>query len=672
MDLEALLRNRMGFDGFRPHQREVCEDLLAGSDVLVVMPTGAGKSMCYQLPGLARSGGCLVISPLIALIEDQVQKLNRSGIAAGRIHSGMDRLEQRQICADYANGQLEFLFLAPERLGVPGFIDFLAKHKPGLIAVDEAHCISQWGHDFRPDYRMLGQRLPHLRPAPIIALTATATPIVQDDIVAQLGMNQAIRHIHGFRRHNLAIEVAQIASNERSSVTRDEILANEDRRPAIVYCPTRVQSEDLARFINQRIRARPYHAGLSAEERAKIQEQFLSGDIDVVCATVAFGMGIDKPDVRTVIHQSLPHSIENYYQEIGRAGRDGQLSRAVLMYSYADFRIIDFFQKKNYPELSMMQRVYRSIPKHPIARDALSLQDVDEESRDIILDKLWIHGAIDISGEDTIARLPDLDWAVSYQKQKLHKEQQVAAMQRFSQSGSGCRMLQLIEHFGDRTDDHSPCGLCDHCDPQALILETLRPATATDRRRIHLIRQALLASGKPLSAGQLHRALDKAGVTRDLLEDYARVLVESGYLLSEQKSFEKDGRQITYQQLSLTTKGRSHAPGDDEAFQLRTLRQGAARRAGASKSKPRPPKTSESSTIEMTIDTGLYEQLKQWRLEIAKSQKIPAFRILSDKSLRAIASAKPGNHDELSEIYGLGPVKMKAYGTQILKLLTEA
>src|SRR5882724_12933199 len=229
MQLTSLLHKTFGFPSFRANQEAVCRAATDGRDVLLVMPTGSGKSLCYQLPAIARGGTTLVISPLIALMEDQVAKLRERNFAVARIHSGRDRGESRQACIDYLNGALQFLFIAPERLRVTGFPEMLAKRKPSLIAIDEAHCISQWGHDFRPDYRMLGQYLPTLRPAPVIALTATATPMVQDDIVEQLGLSRPGRFIHGFRRDNLAIEVVEVATSQRKDLV-SELLIDPERR----------------------------------------------------------------------------------------------------------------------------------------------------------------------------------------------------------------------------------------------------------------------------------------------------------------------------------------------------------------------------------------------------------------------------------------------------------
>jgi DNA topoisomerase-3 len=345
--LDDLLHRAFGFPSFRANQEAVCRAVVDGRDVLLVMPTGAGKSLCYQLPGLALGGTTLVVSPLIALMEDQASKLAALGFRVARIHSGLNRADSRQACLDYLGGKLQFLFIAPERLRVTGFPEMLAKRKPALIAIDEAHCISQWGHDFRPDYRKLSQYLPALRPAPVIALTATATPTVQHDIVEQLGLAKPALFIHGFRRENLAIEVVEVPPSRRSELT-GELLSEAARRPAIIYAPTRKQAEALARDLSALFPVAEYHAGLDAARRERVQRGFLENRLEAVVATIAFGMGIDKPDIRTVIHVALPASLEAYYQEIGRAGRDGLVSRTILMHSYADRFTHDFFFERDY------------------------------------------------------------------------------------------------------------------------------------------------------------------------------------------------------------------------------------------------------------------------------------------------------------------------------------
>ena len=270
-NLRPLLREHFGFEAFRPYQEAVCQAVTSGQDVLLVMPTGAGKSLCYQLPGLARAGTTLVISPLIALMEDQVSKLRKLGLAAERIHSGRNRLASRAACVAYLDGQLDYLFVAPERFSVPGFSAMLAKRRPVLVAVDEAHCISQWGHDFRPDYRMLREHLGHLRPVPVVALTATATPTVQDDIATQLELADANRFIHGFRRDNIAIELVEMPPSARPE-TAEKLLTDTANRPAIVYAPTRKKAQELAELFSTRFATDVYHAGIRSEKRDEVQD----------------------------------------------------------------------------------------------------------------------------------------------------------------------------------------------------------------------------------------------------------------------------------------------------------------------------------------------------------------------------------------------------------------
>src|ERR1019366_5596448 len=336
--------------------------------------------------------------------EDQVAKLSSHGIASDRIHSGRDRQASRAACRAYLDGALDFLFIAPERLKVPGFPEMLARRHPTLVAIDEAHCISQWGHDFRPEYRMLGDRLPLLRPAPVLALTATATPAVQDDIVALLGLRTPQRFIHGFRRTNIAVEVVEKGPSSRADAVV-ALLAAPDRRPAIVYAPTRREAEALAETLSSITRALPYHAGLPSAERARTQRAFLDGSVEIVVATIAFGMGIDKADVRTVVHTALPQTLEGYYQEIGRAGRDGAASRAVLFQSFVDGKTHMFFHERDYPEAGSLSALFERLSDAPIEKDALAASaglapTVFEKA----LEKLWLHGGARVDPDETIRR----------------------------------------------------------------------------------------------------------------------------------------------------------------------------------------------------------------------------------------------------------------------------
>ena len=477
--LTSLLNEKFGFSSYKPYQEEACRAATVGRDVLLVMPTGAGKSLCYQLPGLARGGTTLVVSPLIALMEDQVAKLTQHGLAAERIHSGRDRAASRAACRAYLDGKLDFLFIAPERLKVPGFPEMLARRPPTLVAVDEAHCISQWGHDFRPEYRMLGERLPLLRPAPVIALTATATPDVQNDIVTQLGLVRAERFIHGFRRTNIGVEVVEKAPAGRADAVL-ELLSAPERRPAIVYAPTRREAEALAQGLSARMRAAAYHAGLPSAERAGIQRTFLSGKVEVVVATIAFGMGIDKPNVRLVVHTALPATLEGYYQEIGRAGRDGALSRAVLFHSFVDGKTHEFFHERDYPDVASLRTVFEQLRDTPVSKDALAASTglsfpVFEKA----LEKLWLHGGARMDPDESVRR-GDPEYAVSYERQRAHRLEQIARVRRYADR-SACRMLQLVEHFGDENDAGGPCGQCDICAPERCIALVHREPSGTER-----------------------------------------------------------------------------------------------------------------------------------------------------------------------------------------------
>lgn len=559
------------------------------------MPTGAGKSLCYQLPGLARGGTTLVISPLIALMEDQVARLLSLGLRAARIHSGRPRPESRQVCLDYVAGSLDFLFIAPERLGVAGFPELLARRPLGLVAIDEAHCISQWGHDFRPDYRLLGQRLPLLRPAPVVALTATATPVVQRDIVAQLGLGESAGlFIHGFRRDNLALEALEVAPKERPAHAL-EWLSSAERLPAIVYAPTRKSAEATAGLLATRHRAAAYHAGLSAELRERVQSDFLASRLDVVVATVAFGMGVDKADIRTVLHLALPGSVESYYQEIGRAGRDGKPSRAVLMHHFADQKTHQFFLSRDYPDVSLLDKLFAALGSRPV--NAQTLRRKARTSRadfEKALEKLWIHGGVAGVSEERLVKGHDA-WRATYAAQRALRVEQLRLMSKFAE-GARCRMLSLVEHFGDQQDSGKACGLCDLCAPAASI-KAQRPAAESTARAV-----------------------------------------------------------------SAQARGQ------------RARKPGQRRRSAGSRAKPSRRRASRTPAVALPA-TGpsapLVATLRAWRLQEAKKKRVPAFRILTNRALVAIAEARPGSAASLGAVTGVGAKLLQTYGAQLVALCSS-
>jgi ATP-dependent DNA helicase RecQ len=334
MDLSSTLKKHFGYSEFRPLQREIIEDALAGQDLFVLMPTGGGKSLCFQLPAIIRDGLTIVVSPLIALMKDQVDALQTSGIAATYLNSTLDREEAKARWRGLHRGEYRMLYVAPERLMLDAFLERALNWNIAQFAIDEAHCISEWGHDFRPEYRELKKLRKHLPDVPIMALTATATERVRGDIIKQLQLRDARTYVASFNRPNLTYRVVQ------KTAPYDQLLAFIRNRPnesGIIYCASRKSTESLARNLNEDgISTKPYHAGLTTSDRTKHQDAFLRDDVRVVTATIAFGMGINKPNVRFVVHYDLPKNIESYYQETGRAGRDGLPSECVLLFSASD------------------------------------------------------------------------------------------------------------------------------------------------------------------------------------------------------------------------------------------------------------------------------------------------------------------------------------------------
>ena len=673
-----------GFARFRAGQEAVCRAAIEGRDLLLVMPTGAGKSLCYQLPAIARGGTALVISPLIALMEDQAAKLAALGLKVARIHSGLDRGVQRQACADYLNESLQFLFIAPERLRVPGFAEMLAKKQLALIAVDEAHCISQWGHDFRPDYRMLGEYLPRLRGgedgAPVVALTATATPSVQADILTQLGMVKPLKFIHGFRRSNLAIEVVELPVPERAG-TIASLLADPARRPAIVYAVSRKQSELLAAEMSRKIPAAAYHAGLDAETRERVQTAFQAGKLEVVVATIAFGMGIDKADIRTVIHAGLPATLEGYYQEIGRAGRDGAQSRTYLMHSYADQRTHDFFLNRDYPPVDNLNQVFKALGEEPQAVEELrESSKLGEEEFDKALEKLEIHGGARVDFGGSVTR-GGAGWKKTYTIQAQYRAEQFEKVLRFTTSPE-CRMAALVRHFGDVADASRTCGTCDVCDPAGAQLRQFRHATTAERAMVQQIVDELRAVDYK-ATGSLQRGIDSLGkLSRDEYEGLLDAMVRAGLIEIEEAEFEKDGEMIRFRKVRLTEAGlevRKATPlalllsdGIVDAFDGRTEGASRTKKAKTAAGSAAAKTVKKAEPVQLSADgEALASRLREWRAAEAKRLRVPAYVVMHDRTLTALAQARPKNPRELLEIDGMGPAKVDKFGEALLGLCAK-
>ncbi|HEY5957459.1 MAG TPA: RecQ family ATP-dependent DNA helicase, partial [Polyangiaceae bacterium] len=466
-------------------------------------------------------------------------------------------------------------------------------------AIDEAHCISQWGHDFRPEYRMLGERLPELRPAPIIALTATATPRVQDDIVAQLGLRQAKRFIHGFRRTNIAIEVVELNPSARKQAVR-QVLADKTRRPAIVYAPTRKSAEELGAALGKR-RAAVYHAGMDAQERERIQAEFLDGKREIIVATVAFGMGIDKANVRTIVHAALPGSLEGYYQEIGRAGRDGLPAAAVLMHSYVDRKTHEYFRDRDYPDPEVLEAIYAALRDEPVSADVLrSRLSFEDEAFDRALDKLKLHGGASEAPDGGMLR-GSSSWKKPYLAQRLHKSEQLRLMARFAESHD-CRMLHLIGHFGDQDDSQKACGICDFCAKGRSVLPGDGRRDGTDAAAMLRILSALVADDAQPKGRLFRETLAERDFSRGAFEHVLERLCREGFVVVTEETFEKDGKPINYERVTLTQSGRQHhsafATDPEQACRAKPVRRSSSGSASAKPPRPaiKAPRRAASTT----------------------------------------------------------------------------
>ncbi len=673
-NLSKLLKDRFDFANFRQSQEHVCRAVVEGKNVLLVMPTGAGKSLCYQLPSIARGGTCLVISPLIALIEDQVAKLSSLGFKAERIHSGRSREDSRNICRMYQQNELDFLFISPERLGVPGFVEFLSRITLSLIAVDEAHCISQWGHDFRPDYRLLGERIREFGSIPIIAMTATATPIVQDDICKQLNLTSESRFIEGFRRSNISIQVNEVSIGERESAIF-KILKPKDRIPAIVYAPTRKKTDELKSALSEKFRTGSYHAGMTPEARSRIQSEFISGKLDVIVATVAFGMGIDKANVRTVIHASLPGSVEAYYQEIGRAGRDGKPSDAYLLYSYSDQKTHEFFLDMNYPDESFLLKIYNLLAEQAVDKDYVrsQLRSMDQDIFERALEQLWVHRGV-LMDPDEHMRRGATSWITTYREQLKQKQMQLEQILAFANGGTlkRCRMTSLVTHFGERTETETRCEICDICNPESRSeVVDKRTLGLKEKTAVETIFKTLLVE-KNVAMGKLFEKVASAvpSLNRQIFEKIIAELERLTQVSLVEESFEKGGETIRYRRA--TRHPRAQFQNFD--YELVQISGNEGKKKKSRLKKTARPKTKIRKAKKPIVPLSAaarpdFERIRAWRLDQARRLGIPAFRILSDRVLQSICKYRPSNKSELTEISGVTRKAVDQYGDAIIALL---
>jgi ATP-dependent DNA helicase RecQ len=489
---DALLRH-FGIDAFRPGQREAVQAALEGRDSLVVMPTGGGKSLCYQLPGIAAADLTVIVSPLIALMADQYRRLVLGGHPAAMIASGMAESAVRESLGAIRGGEARIVFCSPERFASTSFTSALSARNVDLFVVDEAHCVSEWGHDFRPDYLRLRAVIDALGSPPVMACTATATEQVAEEIRARLGLRDPFVVRSGFDRPNLSFDVVPLegtGSKARKYMVLRAALSEPANRPSIVYCGTRRDVEDVTeRLREEGVRAVGYHAGMPADERASAQHRFMEGDADVVVATNAFGMGVDKADVRSVIHWAIPTSVEAYYQEVGRGGRDGEPARAILLAMRADLgRLINFIERDGVDAGEVLAYVRRL---RATCEGEAAVIDAPREDRERV--SLGIAERAGMCALEpapggrlgvTFTDAPDIGKVAAICKVARDRGWRAyRAVESFVSASGACRRRALLDHFGDTRPGEPSGRCCDVCDPTTIGLPDPASLTAPARHR---------------------------------------------------------------------------------------------------------------------------------------------------------------------------------------------
>lgn len=697
-DPHEALERHFGFREFLPGQEPVVSSLLGGRDTLAVMPTGGGKSLCYQLPAMVMEGVTLVISPLIALMKDQVDGLIRKGVPATMINSTLSPAEQSERLRDLAAGKFKLVYVAPERFRSGQFIRALQDVPVALFAVDEAHCLSQWGHDFRPDYLRLSEAVETLGHPQTAAFTATATPEVQKDILEVLKLRDPYVSISGFERPNLSLRVIQ-CDGHREKYDRLRKLIR-DWKTGIVYCATRKRVEEVCTSLSaEGVKLIAYHGGMEDRDREWAQNVFLNRTYDVAVATNAFGMGIDRPDVRFVAHFDVPGSIEAYYQEAGRAGRDGEPSACELLFNYADTRTQEFFIDGNNPSEDTIRDLYMAIRKlcgsgnEGITVPIKDLGDMLNINNSMQISSALSHlvrsGYIerfDVPGErargtrlrDPSVKVGDLELDSAALEEKDRRDRsKLEAMVKFCYDMDTCRQVWILDYFGEK--NAPACGSCDSCEdgspvdirePNDEELVIVKKALSGVARTCERTRSGDWEGryGKSRIVQMLtgSRVSEMVSTRLDQLSTYG-LLREEGtvYVTNLLASLEKAGLLVTrrtpYALLGLSTRGAQVMRGE-ETFRM----------AWPDRNAGRGRKENVPSLEDVAFDEDLFEELKVVRKQVAEDAGgKPPFLIFGNQVLEFFARIKPTTQEEAMKIGGVGKFKAENYLEPFLEAIRD-